>query len=45
MNAYFRDFVLVEQAFVKDGKKTIAKVLDEAGVKVVRFARFKVGQA
>ncbi|TMQ93529.1 elongation factor Ts [Actinomadura soli] len=45
VNAYFRDFVLVEQAFVKDGKKTIAKVLDEAGVKVVRFARFKVGQA
>ncbi|SEG86985.1 translation elongation factor Ts (EF-Ts) [Thermomonospora echinospora] len=45
VNAYFRDFVLVEQAFVKDGKKTIAKVLDEAGVKVERFARFKVGQA
>lgn len=45
VNAYFRDFVLVEQAFVKDNKKTIAKLLDEAGVKVVRFARFKVGQA
>lgn len=45
VNAYFRDFVLLEQAFVKDGKKTVAKVLDEAGVKVVRFARFKVGQA
>ncbi|MBW8486023.1 translation elongation factor Ts [Actinomadura parmotrematis] len=45
VNAYFRDFVLLEQAFVKDNKKTIAKLLDEAGVKVVRFARFKVGQA
>ncbi|MQY03006.1 translation elongation factor Ts [Actinomadura macrotermitis] len=45
VNAYFRDFVLLEQTFVKDNKKTIAKVLDEAGVKVVRFARFKVGQA
>ncbi|GAA0576869.1 translation elongation factor Ts [Actinomadura livida] len=45
VNAYFRDFVLLEQAFVKDGKKTIAKVLDEAGVQVARFARFKVGQA
>ncbi|GAA2092126.1 translation elongation factor Ts [Actinomadura alba] len=44
VNAYFRDFVLLEQAFVKDGKKTIAKVLDEAGVQVKRFARFKVGQ-
>ncbi|MFG1999378.1 translation elongation factor Ts [Spirillospora sp. NPDC048911] len=45
VNAYFRDFVLVEQAFVKDGKKTIAKVLQEAGVNVKRFARFKVGQS
>jgi elongation factor Ts len=44
VNAYFRDFVLLEQAFVKDNKKTIAKVLDEAGVTVKRFARFKVGQ-
>jgi elongation factor Ts len=44
VNAYFKDFVLVEQAFVKDGKKTIAKVLQEAGVTVKRFARFKVGQ-
>ena len=44
VNAYFRDFVLVEQAFVKDNKKTIAKVLQEAGVNVKRFARFKVGQ-
>ncbi|MFI0354015.1 translation elongation factor Ts [Actinomadura sp. 9N407] len=45
VNGYFRDLVLLEQAFVKDNKKTITKVLDEAGVKVVRFARFKVGQA
>ncbi|MGK5555275.1 translation elongation factor Ts [Actinomadura kijaniata] len=45
VNAYLRDFVLLEQAFVKDGKKTIAKLLDENGVKVVRFARFKVGQS
>ncbi|MGH3387655.1 MAG: translation elongation factor Ts, partial [Actinomadura sp.] len=44
VNAYFRDFVLLEQAFVKDNKKTIAKVLNEAGVNVKRFARFKVGQ-
>ncbi|HXA60421.1 MAG TPA: translation elongation factor Ts [Streptosporangiaceae bacterium] len=44
VNSYLKDFVLVEQAFVKDPKKTIAKVLDEAGVQVKRFARFKVGQ-
>jgi elongation factor Ts len=45
VNAYFKDFVLVEQAFVKENKKTIAKVLQESGVAVKRFARFKVGQA
>jgi elongation factor Ts len=45
VNAYLRDFVLLDQPFVKDGKKTIAKVLGEAGVTVKRFARFKVGQA
>ncbi|HEY7483732.1 MAG TPA: translation elongation factor Ts [Streptosporangiaceae bacterium] len=45
VNAYFKDFVLVEQPFVKDPKKTIAKVLQGAGVTVQRFARFKVGQA
>ncbi|HEX6469360.1 MAG TPA: translation elongation factor Ts [Streptosporangiaceae bacterium] len=45
VNAYFKDFVLIEQPFVKDNKKTIGKVLQEAGVSVRRFARFKVGQA
>jgi elongation factor Ts len=45
VKSYFKDFVLLEQAFVKDNKKTITKLLDEAGVKVTRFARFKVGQA
>jgi elongation factor Ts len=45
VRAYFKDFVLLEQPFVKDPKKTIGKVLQEAGVNVKRFARFKVGQA
>ncbi|WP_026412137.1 translation elongation factor Ts [Actinomadura oligospora] len=45
VNAYLRDFVLLEQQFVKDTKKTIAKLVDENGVKIVRFARFKVGQS
>ena len=45
VRSYFKDFVLLEQPFVKDPKKTIAKVLQEAGVSVKRFARFKVGQA
>jgi len=43
VNAYFKDFTLLEQAFVKDPKKSIKQVLDTAGTKVRRFARFKVG--
>ena len=45
VTGFFKENVLVEQAFAKDNKKTVGKVLDEAGVKVLRFARFKVGQA
>jgi elongation factor Ts len=45
VRAYFRDFVLVDQPFVRDGKKTVGKLLKENGVGVRRFARFKVGQA
>jgi len=44
VGAYFKDYVLVEQASVKENKKTIKALLDEAGVTVQRFARFKVGQ-
>ncbi|GAB3149994.1 translation elongation factor Ts [Microbispora hainanensis] len=45
VNGWYKDFTLLEQAFVKDNKKTIAKVADEAGVKVLAFTRYKVGQA
>jgi elongation factor Ts len=45
VNAFFKDFVLLEQPFVKENKKTVGKVLSEAGVTAKRFARFKVGQA
>ena len=45
VNGFYKEAVLLEQAFAKDNKKTVGKVLDEAGVSVVRFARFKVGQA
>jgi elongation factor Ts len=45
LNAYFKDVVLVEQAFVKDQKTTVRQVLDAGGVKVTGFARFQVGQA
>ena len=45
VNGFFKDFVLMEQAFVKDNKKSIATLLKDEGVAVTRFARFKVGQA
>ena len=45
VTGFFKDAVLLEQAFAKDAKKTVAKVLSEAGVEVTGFARFKVGQA
>ena len=45
VNGFFKDSVLLEQAFAKDNKKTVAKVLEEAGVQLTGFARFKVGQA
>ncbi|WBB81927.1 translation elongation factor Ts [Micromonospora sp. WMMD882] len=45
VNAFFKDYVLVEQASVADNKKTVKQVLSEAGIEVTRFLRFEVGQA
>ncbi|EOR72226.1 translation elongation factor Ts [Thermobifida fusca] len=45
LNGFFKDATLLGQPFVKDNKKTIQQVVDEAGVTVRRFVRFKVGQA
>jgi elongation factor Ts len=45
VGAFLKDFVLVEQPSVTDQKKTVNKVLDEAGITVKRFVRFEVGQA
>jgi elongation factor Ts len=45
VNGFFKDAVLLEQAFAKDNKKTVGKVLEEAGVTLNGFVRFKVGQA
>ena len=39
----FTENVLLEQAFAKDAKKTVAKVLEEAGATATGFARFRVG--
>ncbi|WP_327126987.1 translation elongation factor Ts [Streptomyces sp. NBC_01727] len=43
VNGFFKDVVVLEQAFAKDNKKSVQKVLDEAGVNLKRFSRIKVG--
>ncbi|MBM7441674.1 translation elongation factor Ts [Streptomyces sp. HB132] len=43
VNGFFKEVVVLEQAFAKDNKKSVQKVLDEAGVSLTRFARIKVG--
>ena len=43
LNRFYSERVLLEQPFVKDDKKTVGKVLDEAGLKAVSFARIQVG--
>jgi elongation factor Ts len=43
VNGFFKDSVLLEQAFARDNKKTVAAVLKEAGVELTRFVRFRVG--
>jgi elongation factor Ts len=44
VNGFFKDVCLVQQPWVRDNKKTIGAYLEESGVTVKRFARFKVGQ-
>ena len=44
VNGFFKENVLLEQPFAKDAKKSVAKVLEEAGTKATAFARFRVGQ-
>lgn len=43
VNGYYKENVLLDQAFAKEPKKTVQKVLDEAGASVTGFARFRVG--
>ncbi|MBD0021022.1 elongation factor Ts [Gordonia pseudamarae] len=45
VTGFYKDVVLVDQAYVKDSKKTVKAVLDEAGASVVTFSRFEVGQS
>jgi elongation factor Ts len=43
LNGFYGDNVLLEQKYVRDNKKTVKAVLDEAGVTITKFARFAVG--
>ena len=51
VQGYYKEFCLLEQAFVKGNKKTVQALLDEASaalgekIEVGRFARYKVGQS
>ncbi|GLW19018.1 MULTISPECIES: translation elongation factor Ts [Streptomyces] len=43
VNGFFKENTLLAQPFAKDNKKTVQKVLDEAGVTLKRFTRIRVG--
>ena len=43
LNGFFKENVLVDQAFAKDPKQTVGKVMEAAGGTVTGFIRFRVG--
>ena len=45
VNAFYKDFVLLEQPSITEPKRTVKQIVDDAGLTVERFARFEVGQA
>ena len=45
VTGFFKDSVLLDQPFAKENKKSVKQVLEEAGVQVRAFARFRVGQS
>ncbi len=44
MKTWYAENVLVEQPFVKDDSKTVGDLLKSAGLKMVKFARLRVGE-
>jgi elongation factor Ts len=44
MKTWFAENVLAEQPFVKDDSKTVGDLLKSAGLKLVKFARLRVGE-
>lgn len=43
LNGFFKENVLLDQAFAKDPKTTVGKVLEQAGGTLTGFVRFRVG--
>lgn len=43
LNGFFKENVLLDQAFAKDPKQTVGKVIEAAGGTVTGFVRFRVG--
>lgn len=43
LERFFKDNVLVEQAFVKDASQSVKQMLGDAGAEVTRFVRFALG--
>jgi elongation factor Ts len=44
LKSWFAENVLLEQPFVKDDTKTVADLLQSAGLKIGKFVRLKVGE-
>jgi elongation factor Ts len=44
IKTWFAENVLVDQPFVKDDSKTVGDLLKGAGLKLIRFVRYKVGE-
>ncbi len=44
MKTWFAENVLVDQPFVKDDSKSVGELLKSAGLKLVKFVRYKVGE-
>lgn len=44
LRTWYQENVLLEQPFVKDDSKTVGGLLQGAGLKFVRFVRYKVGE-
>jgi elongation factor Ts len=45
MKTWFAENVLVDQPFIKDDSKGVGDLLKAAGLKLVKFVRYKVGEA